>query len=39
MCQGREPPDQAAQSHMQPGLECLQGWGILQIAKEIKLQF
>ena len=21
-------PDQAAQSHIQPGLECLQGWGI-----------
>ena len=26
--QGRQPADQAAQSHMQPGLECLQGWGI-----------
>ena len=26
--QGRQPPDQAAQSHIQPGLECLQGWGI-----------
>jgi len=25
--QGRQPPDQAAQSHIQPGLECLQGWG------------
>ena len=24
----RQPPDQAAQSHIQPGLECLQGWGI-----------
>jgi len=23
-----QPPDQAAQSHIQPGLECLQGWGI-----------
>jgi len=23
--QGRQPPDQAAQSHIQPGLECLQG--------------
>ena len=23
---GRQPPDQAAQSHIQPGLECLQGW-------------
>ena len=26
--QGRQPPDQATQSHIQPGLECLQGWGI-----------
>jgi len=26
--QGRQPGDQAAQSHIQPGLECLQGWGI-----------
>ena len=26
--QGRQPPDQAAQNHIQPGLECLQGWGI-----------
>jgi len=26
--QGRQPPDQAAQSHIQPGLECLQEWGI-----------
>ena len=26
--QGRQPPGQAAQSHIQPGLECLQGWGI-----------
>jgi len=26
--QGRQAPDQAAQSHIQPGLECLQGWGI-----------
>jgi len=26
--QGHQPPDQAAQSHIQPGLECLQGWGI-----------
>ena len=25
--QGHQPPDQAAQSHIQPGLECLQGWG------------
>ena len=26
--QGRQPADQAAQSHIQPGLECLQRWGI-----------
>jgi len=26
--QGRQPTAQAAQSHIQPGLECLQGWGI-----------
>jgi len=26
--QHRQPADQAAQSHIQPGLECLQGWGI-----------
>ena len=26
--QGHQPADQAAQSHIQPGLECLQGWGI-----------
>jgi len=26
--QGHQPLDQAAQSHIQPGLECLQGWGI-----------
>jgi len=26
--QGHQPPDQAVQSHIQPGLECLQGWGI-----------
>ena len=26
--QGCQPLDQAAQSHIQPGLECLQGWGI-----------
>ena len=27
LCAG-SPPDQAAQSHIQPGLECLQGWDI-----------
>jgi len=26
--QGSQPADQAAQTHIQPGLECLQGWGI-----------
>ena len=26
--QGHQPLDQAAQSHIQPSLECLQGWGI-----------
>jgi len=26
--QCRQPADQAAQSHIQPGLECLQGWGL-----------
>jgi len=26
--QGHQPADQAAQSHIRPGLECLQGWGI-----------
>ena len=26
--QGCQPPAQAAQSHIQPGPECLQGWGI-----------
>ena len=26
--QGHQPAAQAAQSHIQPGLKCLQGWGI-----------
>jgi len=26
--QGHQPPNQAVQSHIQPGLECLQGCGI-----------
>ena len=26
--QGRQPPARAAQSPIQPGLECLQEWGI-----------
>jgi len=29
--QGRQPAAQAAQSHIQPGLECLQGWGIYSL--------
>ena len=31
--QGRQPPDQAAQSHIQPGLECLQTCGGGRIQK------
>ena len=27
--QGHQPPDRAAQSHTQPGLECLQGYLIV----------
>ena len=34
--QGRQPPDQAAQSHNQPGLECLQGWGIHKLLDKRK---
>ena len=33
--QGRQPPDQAARSHIQPGLECLQGWGIRSIFQNV----
>jgi len=33
--QGRQPADQAAQSHIQPGLECLQGWGIHSLLGQI----
>jgi len=29
--QGHQPLEQAAQSHIQPGLECLQGWGIYNL--------
>jgi len=32
--QGRQPPGQAAQSHIQPGLECLQGWGIQSLLRQ-----
>jgi len=28
-----QPLDQAAQSHIQPGLECLQGWGIHNLSE------
>jgi len=28
---GRQPADQAAQSHILPGLECLPGWGIYNL--------
>jgi len=30
--QGLQPADQAAQSHIHPGLECLQGWGIRSLS-------
>jgi len=32
--QGHQPPDQAAQSHFQPGLEGLQGWGIHSLLRQ-----
>ena len=32
--QGHQPPDKAAQSHIQPGLECLQGWGIHNLLRQ-----
>jgi len=32
--QGHQPADQAAQSHIQPGLECLQGWGIHSLLRQ-----
>jgi len=35
--QGRQPAAQAAQSHIQPGLECLQGWGIHSLLGQKKL--
>ena len=35
--QGRQPPDQAAQSHIQPGPECLQGWGIDNLLGQPKI--
>ena len=33
--QSHQPPDQAAQSHIQPDLECLQGWGIHSLLGQI----
>jgi len=35
--QGRQPADQAAQSHIQPGLECLQGWDIHSLSGDENL--
>jgi len=32
--QGRQPAAQAAQSPIQPGLECLQGWGIPSLLEQ-----
>ena len=32
--QGHQPADQAAQSHIQPGLECLQEWGIHNLLRQ-----
>jgi len=37
--QGHQPPDQAAQSHIQPGLECLQGWGNKQEGGQFPVLF
>jgi len=33
--QGCQPPDQAAQSHIQSGLECPQGWGIHNLSGQL----
>jgi len=35
--QGHQPLDQTAQSHIQPGLECLQGWGIHSLLPVMEL--
>ena len=35
--QGCIPLDQAAQSHIQPGLECLQGWGIHNLSGQLEI--
>jgi len=32
--QGRQLPDQAAQSHIPPGLECLHGWDIHNLLEQ-----
>jgi len=37
--QGRQPAAQAAQSHNQPGLECLQGWGIHSLLEQPELSW
>jgi len=37
--QGHQPADQAAQSHIQPGLECLQGWGIHNLNRTSETSF
>ena len=38
-CRGQScrPPDQAAQGPIQPGLECLQGWGILSSSGQVDM--
>ena len=36
--QGHQPADQAAQSHIQPGFECPQGWGMLSPGAELQLE-
>jgi len=28
--QGHQSPDQTAQSRIQPGLECIRGWGMMK---------
>ena len=37
--QGLQPPDQAAQSHIQPGHECHQGWGVHSLLGQKYLEF
>ncbi|SGA33774.1 Uncharacterised protein [Chlamydia abortus] len=33
--QGGQPLDQAAQSHIQPGLQCLRGWGVHSLSGQV----